>query len=478
MRVEVCLEKKIDLCKETLEFIIQNLQESDRLGIISYASIVTERLGLMKMTAQNKNLAQDSIRNIQAGGGTSLYQGLERGIEHIRDRVPEEKNEVASVLLLTDGQTGSMPRDLAGMLEGLKHPWVAIPGLDEPNDQMPPIQQSPAPVQQKTLPPPPSSGFFSSFKKKVATPTNRTTNSRLQTRNTPDPKDPHVGKRPSPEEQEIPCSINTFGYGADHDPLLLKGLADASNGSYYFVAKNEDIPEAFADCLGGLVSVAAQNISVKFRAENGATILKIFTKFKLNEISPGKEIEVIVGDIQSEEQKDILVAVSLTPLQVENPESVYVSVETTCFNVLTCNLETLKTEGKISRQNSNSKTRNFDVDKNYNRVLAADAMTRAAEFGRQDKYDDAKTLLADAMSKIRSSPSASDSFCSNLMTELENCSKGLRDRATFLGGGQQAMLNNCQSHWNQRSNNASSPSQMGYQNSAKKKMQSVFKKSS
>ena len=53
-------------------------------------------------------------------------------------------------------------------------------------------------------------------------------------------------------------SIFTFGYGGEHDADLLRGVAEAGNGLFYYIDNADSIPESFCDCLGGLLSVAAQ----------------------------------------------------------------------------------------------------------------------------------------------------------------------------------------------------------------------------
>lgn len=53
-------------------------------------------------------------------------------------------------------------------------------------------------------------------------------------------------------------SVFTLGYGSEHDGDCLHGLAAAGNGLFYFVENEDSIPESFCDCLGGLLSVAAQ----------------------------------------------------------------------------------------------------------------------------------------------------------------------------------------------------------------------------
>ena len=59
-------------------------------------------------------------------------------------------------------------------------------------------------------------------------------------------------------------SINTIGYGEDHNYELLRNIAVDGSGSYNIVNSIEEVGTVFGDVLGGLISCAAQNISVKY----------------------------------------------------------------------------------------------------------------------------------------------------------------------------------------------------------------------
>ena len=50
----------------------------------------------------------------------------------------------------------------------------------------------------------------------------------------------------------------TFGFGSEHDADSLHSIAEAGNGLFYYIDNSDSIPESFCDCLGGLLSVAAQ----------------------------------------------------------------------------------------------------------------------------------------------------------------------------------------------------------------------------
>ena len=49
-----------------------------------------------------------------------------------------------------------------------------------------------------------------------------------------------------------------FGYGGEHNADLLRGVSEAGHRLFYYIDNTDSIPESFCDCLGGLLSVAAQ----------------------------------------------------------------------------------------------------------------------------------------------------------------------------------------------------------------------------
>lgn len=61
------------------------------------------------------------------------------------------------------------------------------------------------------------------------------------------------------QEMGIACTVFTFGFGADHNENMLKQISQVGGGMYFFIQKIDEIPECFASCLGGLMSVVAQN---------------------------------------------------------------------------------------------------------------------------------------------------------------------------------------------------------------------------
>jgi len=56
---------------------------------------------------------------------------------------------------------------------------------------------------------------------------------------------------------EETISIQSFGFGADHDPVLMNDISKIKDGSFYYVEKLDVVDEMFVDALGGLFSVIA-----------------------------------------------------------------------------------------------------------------------------------------------------------------------------------------------------------------------------
>lgn len=93
--------ERLNCLKTAVELIIDKLAPEDIITIVSYsdrAEIVTEPTHI-----KNKNTIISHIRNIQASGGTEIYQGLLTGIEQMR-QMPLQ-NYINHLILLTDGHT-------------------------------------------------------------------------------------------------------------------------------------------------------------------------------------------------------------------------------------------------------------------------------------------------------------------------------------------------------------------------------------
>ena len=84
-------------------------------------------------------------------------------------------------------------------------------------------------------------------------------------------------------------TLNTFGYGSDHDPLILKKLASIRDGTFFYVQEYKKVAEYFGIVLGTCVSVISNKASLVVELLNKkCEIKKIFGEEYLysHEIQP------------------------------------------------------------------------------------------------------------------------------------------------------------------------------------------------
>ena len=52
--------------------------------------------------------------------------------------------------------------------------------------------------------------------------------------------------------------IHTFGFGNDHDAAAMQVVVEATGGTFSFIENEAVIQDAFAQCIGGMLTVVVQ----------------------------------------------------------------------------------------------------------------------------------------------------------------------------------------------------------------------------
>ncbi len=86
------------------------------------------------------------------------------------------------------------------------------------------------------------------------------------------------------------------------------GLSDCGNGMYFFIKDADEISSSFADCLGGLASVLAQNLTVTITTDKLEKILDVRAQDKESNV-------MTLPDLQMDEKKNVLFLVGLEPVR-------------------------------------------------------------------------------------------------------------------------------------------------------------------
>eukprot|EP01124_Arcella_intermedia_P016757 TRINITY_DN23366_c0_g1_i1.p1 TRINITY_DN23366_c0_g1~~TRINITY_DN23366_c0_g1_i1.p1 ORF type:complete len:451 (-),score=103.01 TRINITY_DN23366_c0_g1_i1:34-1386(-) len=361
---------KIELVKETLKFVAKQLHDKDNLSIVIYDNEVDTILDPTNMDSQGKERAQMVISKIFVRGGTDLCAGLLRGLDVIQGN---PINEVASVLLFTDGHVNA----------GISNTDAII-----------------AEVAKKE------------------------------------------------KEGKLGCTVHTFGFGPDHALSILKEIAEKGAGSYFFIQNKDTIADAFVNCLGGLLSVVAQNITLSIEGDNGAGLHSVVTAFKQTSASNGWTVHI--GDIQSEEERDILCRLKVPP-HPDGEALEVLKLKLCYFNVISSKQEEIEKvvslRASLDYPNSSPSVK---VSVQKNRIATTEALTRAKAEADKGDYASARKILNETITQLQQSISASDPFTEGLIHDLKDSLSGLIDQTSFASYGGYQMSSYTMSHSRQR----------------------------
>jgi hypothetical protein len=400
---------KLELCKTTLELLLRHLLSQDRFGLVAYSDNAFTEVPLQLMTSRNKGEALKKIKALHVTGRTNISEAISLAFQELR--AVNDPNKVQSAFLLTDGHANQGVSDHAGLVELTKSCALA------------------SGPEQKEKP-----TFFRSFLGKD--------------------QDKKQAAKPSGGDEAMPISMFCFGYGSDHNAALLRDISDATqSGSYYHVKDDSDVGSAFGDAMGGLLSVLAQSAVLRIQAASGVTINKVYHK-RVQQRENGV-YTVNVGDFFAEEERDVLVEVSLaqnasgdaTPIPHLSVSLAYTDVlakKPVKAGALTCSI--VRPAGvEVSADDEH-------VAAQWLRVVAAREMEAATTYADQNDLVRARERIQFAEDQIFAAPTnvQGKEMVRQLRADLQTAKDGLASRQQYRESGSHYLQFKSQTHSAQR----------------------------
>ena len=287
---------KLALCQETIALLIRELRSDDRFALVSFDHTVKREMDLASMDGDGaKARAEACAHRVKSGGTTNLSGGLLEALQIAADA----SGAPAVATPVTDDPP---PPRRPSAREALSTAITSLFGRDADGA----VADGAVKEEAAAVAPPPG-----------APPKARVRAVMLLT-------DGHMNAGITDAAQLLNvvrgvldgdaagASLYCFGYGSDHNSQLLRQLSTAAGdgrGGYYFVESTESVVGAFADCLGGLMSVVAQNVALEISPAPGSTISRVRRSGAV--ALDGGRWRVPLGDLFAEEERDVLVDVRL-----------------------------------------------------------------------------------------------------------------------------------------------------------------------
>ncbi|XP_078153177.1 uncharacterized protein LOC144548389 [Carex rostrata] len=230
--------------------------------------------------------------------------------------------------------------------------------------------------------------------------------------------------------------VHTFGFGNDHDPKVLKAIANNSLGGTYSDVRVDNLTLAFSQCLGGLLSVVAQDLTVTInQIKDNSTIRQVYAGSYLKSMdNTAGPVTITFGDIYIQEIRKVLVDLHLPSTRIKHDADVLEVSYTYKFNgelfeakpetVTVCRMSRLTAE----EQQTLPKVRTEEV-----RLLIAEAIKQAIDIFDADEEDlkSAKDKLENGLLKLENADI--EELKAGLRTELKELLKLLHTRAIYKG---------------------------------------------
>jgi len=237
-------------------------------------------------------------------------------------------------------------------------------------------------------------------------------------------------------------TINTFGYGDDHDSKQMLSIANLKGGSFYYIDKLDMIEDCFIDCLGGLLSIVGINLIIELQTmgfyEKFIEEIKITKYFGEGELSNDKtRLRLKASHLIAGSRKDYVIILRLSPLLQElqdHEKSITLALCSLSFDKVLKNQEKsqikagnneikLKSELNITILNNEEEVKDYEKDEevevNYLRVMAAEGLEKAQKDAEVRDFFHGQKEIDNVIQQIQNSKRANHVDVQNIMENLQ-----------------------------------------------------------
>ncbi len=204
-------------------------------------------------------------------------------------------------------------------------------------------------------------------------------------------------------------TTTTIGFGAGYDERLLTAMAEAGSGASYYIEHADQAPDVFQEELEGLLSISAQNLTVRIEPTAGNESAQVWHKYPSS--AEGDALVLTIGDLYAREPRHVLAEFLLKPAEDGEEEAV---VEVATFTVTA---DVFTEEGNVEKHTVTLPVRLSPVEGGYSEPVvrkemlhlkAAEAREQALKDWQRGEYEQARMNLRSVGVGIANAPWADD----------------------------------------------------------------------
>uniref|UniRef100_A0A0E0M8F7 RING-type E3 ubiquitin transferase n=1 Tax=Oryza punctata TaxID=4537 RepID=A0A0E0M8F7_ORYPU len=252
--------------------------------------------------------------------------------------------------------------------------------------------------------------------------------------------------------------IHTFGFGTDHDAAAMNTIAEATGGTFSFIENEAAIQDSFAQCIGGLLSVAVQDARIAVACSSPGVLVREIKsgRYESRVDADNRAASVDVGELYADEERRFLLFINVPITEATEDATHLIKLSCTYRDTVTGRTIDVAGEDAVVQRplevSAADKEVSMEVERERVRVEATEDITIArAAAERGDHADAARTLQLRRQAVERSAPGlAGDLMCEALADELCELEEEAEDATRYERVGRARMLAGISSHGLQR----------------------------
>ncbi|PUZ42908.1 hypothetical protein GQ55_9G619400 [Panicum hallii var. hallii] len=251
--------------------------------------------------------------------------------------------------------------------------------------------------------------------------------------------------------------IHTFGFGNDHDAAAMHVIAEAASGTFSYIENEAVIQDAFAQCIGGLLTVVVQEARVAISCGHpGVRISSIKSgRYESSVDEDGRSASIAVGELYADEERRFLLFLAV-PVADGDAETTLIKVSCGYHDAAGgADVNVTAEDTVLSRpEHVVDAERSIEVERERVRVEASEDIAAARAAAERGAHQEAVEILENRQRAVEQSEAArgGDPTSAALGAELREMRMRLASPASYLRSGRAYALAGISFHAQQRAN--------------------------
>uniref|UniRef100_A0ACD5WZN6 Uncharacterized protein n=1 Tax=Avena sativa TaxID=4498 RepID=A0ACD5WZN6_AVESA len=256
--------------------------------------------------------------------------------------------------------------------------------------------------------------------------------------------------------------IHTFGFGTDHDAAAMHAVAEATGGTFSFIENQAVVQDAFAQCIGGLLSVVAQETWIAVTCPHPDVRVRAIKsgRYESRVAAYGRAASVDVGELYADEERRFLLFVDV-PSAAADDDDITRLVKVSCTYKDTATRKSMEVAGEeafvrrsadVTSQDQKPST---EVEMERFRIEATEDIAAARAAAERGDHGEAARILDRRRNAAPAGLAGGDARCAALVLELGELSARVASRREYEQTGRACVLSGMSSHAQQRASSMS-----------------------